>query len=439
MSEKYKPRPVSGFPELLPEIRMVEQRWLDEIRRAFESFGYVNIETPSVEEVEVLTAKGEVDKEIYAISRLQADDSDKSDTRLALHFDLTVPFARYTAQHFNSLTFPFKRYQIQKSWRGERPQVGRFREFTQCDVDVVAVDQLPLHFDAEMPLIIYDVLKRLGLENESRLHISNRRILDGFLAGLGIAHIVEVKRALDKKDKITREVLVQLLSTEGLDTKQIDKCLSLIEIQSHDASFAEQVRTLGVQHELLDIGLTELQFVMQQLAHLPNGFALADLSIVRGLDYYTGTVYEGRLTSYDDFTSSVIGGGRYDDLAGGFINKKLPGVGISLGLTRLFAKLLKEGRIQPAAKTPTQILVTLPSQELRPAAAAIANQLRTAGYNVELYHSPQKTAKQLEYANRKAIPYVWFVPFDEGGEHQIKNMQSGNQAQADLNNLVLPE
>ena len=432
----YKPRPVSGFPELLPEIRMVEQRWLDEIRAAFESFGYVNIETPSVEEVEVLTAKGEVDKEIYAISRLAADEDDSREARLALHFDLTVPFARYTAQHYNQLNFPFKRYQIQKSWRGERPQEGRFREFTQCDIDVVNIDQLPLHFDAEMPLVIHAVLTRLGLD-DIRLHISNRKILDGFLHGLGVEKMTEVKRALDKKDKITRDVLVRLLNTEGLNSDQIDKCLALIEIQSADDGFAAAVRDLGVQHELLETGLGELQFVMQQLAHLPNGFALADLSIVRGLDYYTGTVYEGRLTSYADFTSSVIGGGRYDDLAGGFINRKLPGVGISLGLTRLFHKLLKEGRIQPAAKTPTQILVVLPSKDRQQLAADTANALRAQGYNVELYHAAQKTQKQLEYANKKAIPYVWFPPFDDDGTHEIKNMQSGNQKPADLHQPVL--
>ena len=438
MSEKYKPRPVSGFPELLPEIRMVEQQWLDAVRASFESFGYVNIETPSVEEVEVLTAKGEVDKEIYGIARLAEDESDKKEARLALHFDLTVPFARYTAQHFNSLNFPFKRYQIQKSWRGERPQEGRFREFTQCDIDVVNIDQLPLHFDAEMPLVIHDVLRRLGLD-DIRLHISNRRILDGFLAGIGVADPVAVKRTLDKKDKVSKDALMKMLTEQGLTSQQIDPCLALIDIQSHDDSFVQQIHALNVKSDLLDQGIAELQFVMQQLAHLPDGFALADLSIVRGLDYYTGTVYEGRLTSYDDFTSSVVGGGRYDDLAGGFINRKLPGVGISFGLTRLFAKLMKEGRIQGSAKTPTQILVVLPSEDRRGVAADTATHLRGRNYNVELYHAPQKIAKQLDYANKKAIPYVWFPPFEDGAAHEVKNMVSGNQMQADpYGNLILP-
>ncbi len=439
MSENkiYKPKQISGFPEWLPEYRAVELAWMDKIRAVFERYGFCSIETPSVEEVDALLAKGgETEKEIYTLTRLHADDHDK-DSRLALHFDLTVPLARYVAQHCNDLVFPFKRYQIQKSWRGERPQKGRFREFYQCDIDVVNVDGLPLHFDAELPAVMFEAYQSLDIP-PVEMHISNRKIIIGYLQGLGVKDIPFVTRELDKIDKIgvdkTRLILAmhfeleaqELSSRERLDLAQ--KCLDIVQIQFADNGFVEKVRTLGVANDLLDEGLKELSFVMDNLKHLPQGSVIADLGIIRGLDYYTGTVIEVR---FKDKPLSIGGGGRYDNLAGAFINQKLPGIGVSIGLTRLFAMLLDEGYIKPVAKCPTQILVVLPAEERRAEAAATAHSLRLRGVNVELYHSATKVKKQMSYAEKKGIPYVWFPPFEDGQPHEVKNMATGEQVQAD--------
>lgn len=435
MSEKakiIKPQPISGFPEWLPEIRRVEQLWQDTARRVFERYGFCSVETPSVEAVEVLAAKGVVDKEIYVLERLQADPTEKSEARLALHFDQTVPLARYVAQHFNDLSFPFKRYQMQRVWRGDRPQDGRFREFYQYDVDVIAVDNLPLHFDAEMALISYELLRELKIDGV-RLHISHRKVLQGFMAGIGVGDAAPVVRIMDKLDKIGAKGVRETLQQSGLvNDDQIAKCLALAEIQAVGAKELQQkVSALNIENEILSEGITELSFVMDYLKDLPKGAVIADLSIARGLDYYTGTVYEGRLVDDPGF-GSVIAGGRYDDLASSYINKKLPGVGISLGMTRLFSKLLKDGKLPQLAPSPTQVLVTLPNEEMRGEAQAIAQKLRARGMNVEVYHAPQKFDRQLAYANKKQIPFVWFP--DTG---QVKNMQTGAQSAADANIWIL--
>ena len=426
----YRPRPVSGFPEWLPEQRLVEQRWMDHIRKAFESYGFCSIETPSVEELDVLLAKGEVDKEIYAIQRLQADEADKSESRLALHFDVTVPFARYVAQHFNDLDFPFKRYQMQRVWRGERPQDGRFREFYQCDIDVINVDHLPLHFDAEIPAAALECVAGLDI-GPIRLHISNRKILDGYLAGLGIEDRVPVIRILDRFDKIGSDGVMAALTGElGMAEDLARKAHALATIQTSDSSFGAQVRALGVEHETLEEGVSELEFVMDYLVReVPEADILADLSIARGFDYYTGTVYEGRFTELPGF-GSVIAGGRYDDLAGSYINRRLPGVGISIGLTRIFGKMVADGMLKTGPKTPTQVLVALPSEERRELAAETAKTLRKRGMNVEMFHAATKIGKQIGYASKKGIPYVWFPPFEDGQPHEVKSMETGEQIAA---------
>ncbi|MCZ6680867.1 MAG: ATP phosphoribosyltransferase regulatory subunit, partial [Candidatus Poribacteria bacterium] len=274
----YRPRPISGFPEWLPEQRLVELKWIDKIRRTFESFGFCSIETPSVEELDVLLAKGETDNEIYTLTRFQADQHDTSDARLALHYDLTVPLARYVAQHFNALVFPFKRYQIQRVWRGERPQDGRYREFYQGDIDVINVDGLPLHFDAEMPAIIYDTLRSLDI-GEIQIRISNRKILEGYFKGLGIEDTVAAIRIVDKLDKIGEgEVTSTLQSALNLSPELVQRCLAIATIRATDASFVEQVEALDVRSDLLDEGLNELVFVMEELGMLIRGGVLADLS-----------------------------------------------------------------------------------------------------------------------------------------------------------------
>jgi histidyl-tRNA synthetase len=489
MSEQkiYKPKPISGFPEWLPEYRAIELQWMDKIRKVFERYGFCSIETPSVEEIEALEAKGgETEKEIYVLGRIHDDgnpqliadmykyhlkqgkakeeafgtikkdltnffshnmDSEAAsikasdqilalmaakETRLALHFDLTVPMARYVAQHFNDLVFPFKRYQIQRVWRGERPQKGRAREFYQCDIDVVNVDSLPLHFDAELPAVMFEAYQALDIP-PIEMHLNNRKIIIGYLEGIGIKDIPFVTRELDKLGKLGVEKLTKILtdSFQG-DAALAQKCLALAQIQSSDNSFADKIRALGITNELLEQGLSELTFVMDNLQHLPKGSVIADLGIIRGLDYYTGTVVE---VYFKDKPGMAIGsGGRYDNLAGSFISQKLPGIGVSIGLTRLFWILLEDGYIKPGPKSPTQILVVLPEESRRAEAAETARQLRQLGYNVELFHSDSKVKRQLSYAERKGIPFVWFPPFEDGKQHEVKNMATGTQSQVNLSN-----
>lgn len=424
-----RPTPISGFPEWTPQIRAVEQRWLDHIRAGFESFGFASVETPSVESLDVLMAKGETSQEVYTLHRLQADAEDDSDARLGLHFDLTVPFARYVAQHFNELTFPFKRYQMQRVWRGERPQEGRFREFTQCDIDVINVDSVPLHFDAELPRIVHRVLSGLDIPAWT-LNVNNRKVLQGFYEGLGIKDPTAVIRAVDKLHKIGDDGVRELLLADGLTDTQADSCLELARVRGTGTGVVERVRALGVSSELLDEGLEELTFVLDDLSDLPEGSVVADLSIARGLDYYTGTVYEA---SFDDDPGygSICAGGRYEDLAGQFIRRRLPGVGLSIGLTRIFAKLVAEGRIEEGRVCPTDVMVVVPNAEQRREALRTGELLRERGFNTEVFHATSKIGRQIQYASKKGIPFVWFPPFGEDGTHEVKDMGSGEQVPAD--------
>ena len=380
--------------------------------------------------MEVLRAKGEVDKEIYVLERLHKDDQEKSDARLALHFDQTVPLARYVAQHFNELDFPFKRYQMQRVWRGERPQAGRFREFYQCDIDVIGVDHVPIHFDGELAAIMVDILRGLNI-GPFQMQISNRKILMGLCEGLGITDTLPVTRAIDKIEKIGVDGTRKLLTEAHVPAQNIETLITFAQIKTENENFVEQVLALGVENATLAEGVAELASVMAQLTHIERGYVVADLSIVRGLDYYTGTVYETKLLENRDF-GSICSGGRYDDLAGSYINKHLPGVGISIGLSRLFDYMRINGKLGDITrKCPTDVLVCVPSDEKRIEAATVANTLRHRGMNVELYHSAQKIKKQMEYAVRKGIPFVWFPPFDDNGNHEVKNMTTGEQVHAD--------
>ncbi len=438
----YKAKAISGYPEWLPEYRVIELQWFDAIRSVFESYGYSSIETPSVEELDALMAKGASDKEIYTLARLQADEEskkDKSDARLALHFDLTVPLARYVSQHFNNLIFPFKRYQMQRVWRGERPQKGRFREFYQCDIDVINIDNLPLHFDAEMPRVMHEIYQKLNLPEKIQIRISNRKVLVGYLLGLGIAEdmIADVTRILDKIEKIGSDNVVKQLTDDlGLDTKLAEQSLALSKIRGGKAKeLINAVKALGVNNDLLEQGLTELFFVLDNLSDLPDGDVIGDLSIVRGLDYYTGTILEAYIVSDTDF-GAVGSGGRYEDLTGSFINKKMPGIGISIGLTRLFSWMVDGGHLEPQRFSSTDILVVQSSSESYEVSMQTANILRNRGFNVELFHSAVKIKKQLSYAEKKGIPYVWFPPFEGVDVHEVKDMKSRVQLVADPENYI---
>lgn len=454
MSEKkqkkkiYKPTPISGFPEWLPEVRKAEQAWFDHIRRVFESYGFCNIETPSVETLDAINAKGgdggaDVDKEVYVLERLHKEENDK-DTRLALHFDQTVPFARYTAQHFNDLIFPFKRYQIQRVWRGERPQAGRFREFYQCDIDVINVDTLPLHFDAEMPAIIWETLSSLpGMENEKFvIRISNRKILMGMLENIGITDdetITHVTRCIDKLEKIGYEKTIeQIGSLDFIDqnpnsglccNETMQGIISIVNFCGNGRFFnSDDLRDaftdapdIDSSNETLQDGIKELSFILDQLTHLPKGSVAADLRIVRGLDYYTGTVYE-TVFANDVNYGSICSGGRYDDLAGNYIKKHLPGVGISIGFSRLFDRIRTQGKLPSSGVSPADVLVVLWDEDKRDEMNKTAQALRASGHNVETFHSSSKLKRQLAYAEKKGIPYVWFPPFDDDSQHEVKKM-----------------
>ncbi len=430
MIEKQKLKAISGFPEWLPELRIVELKWLDTIRALFESYGYASIETRSIEPVDVLLKQGDTDKEIYAIRRLLAEPGETATPEHALHYDMTVPMARYVAANLNDLVFPFKRYQMQKAWRGERPQEGRFREFYQCDVDVVDVREIPLHFDAEMPAIMFEALDRLDV-GTTVTKINNRKILQGYYEGLGIADPGNAIRIVDKLDKIGAAGVSNMLAGElGLGPDAIGKILALTEIKGGDSRVLAAVEKLGVKSAVLEQGLHELGFVLDALKRFPAGAFVADLSIARGLAYYTGSVYETKLADFPDFPT-VCGGGRYDNLVGSLINKRLPGIGISIGLTRIFWKLHKEGRIAAKRKTPTDVLVLFPRGGDYATVAGVATALRGRGIKVEMYHEDRKADAQFKYATDKGIPYVWFLPAAPGTPHHVKALVSGEQHEAD--------
>jgi histidyl-tRNA synthetase len=344
-----RPRPLSGFPEWTPDQRIVEQALLDHLRSAFELHGFSSVETRSVEPLTTLLAEGETSKEVYALRRASADPDDGQGD-LGLHFDLTVPTARYVLEHAPTLAFPWRRYQIQKSWRGERPQEGRYREFLQADIDVIGRGSLPVHYDAEMPVVMAEALRGLPLPPIT-VHANNRKVAEGFYRGLGIADPVPVLRTVDKIDKVgPGEVRRLLVEQVGCTAAQAEACLGLAAIQAADGSFADRVRALGVSDDLLDEGLAELADLVEEVHRAAPGLLVADLRIARGLDYYTGTVYETTLAGHEDL-GSICSGGRYDDLARG-ADEVYPGVGISLGVTRLLGRLFGRGALRPCPPPP---------------------------------------------------------------------------------------
>jgi histidyl-tRNA synthetase len=413
-----KARPISGFPEWLPEQRIVEQRLLDGIRTQFELFGFAPIETRAVEPLDQLLAKGETDKEIYTLRRLQGGEHDEA--QVGLHFDLTVPLARYVAQHLNDLRFPFKRYQIQKAWRGERPQEGRYREFTQADIDVIGRGSLSLHFDAELPLIVHEVFAALPDLPPVTVRFNNRKVVEGVMRGLGVEDVTPVMRALDKLDKRGPERVAEDLRELGAPAEK------LLEMAHLRGDVVEGVRGLGVEHELLDEGLEELRFVMDAV---DGARVVPDLSIVRGLDYYTGTVYEAVLEGHES-VGAICSGGRYDNLVEGG-RDKLPGNGVSIGVTRILGRLFGQDALPVGAKTPTQVLVALTSEEERGRARDVAAKLRARGIATEVFHEPVKFGKQISYADGKGIPYVWFT--DSG---EVKDLRSGDQRATSVEEFV---
>ncbi len=425
-----KPKPISGFPEWNPAQTLAEQRFLRTASHTYELFGYTPLDTPAVERVEILTAKGVVDKEIYALERLREESRKDGPPELGLRFDLTVPLARYVALHYGVLSFPFKRYHIGKVWRGERPQEGRFREFYQADIDVIAEDHLPLHFDAEMPRVVLEIFGKLGLE--VRVRINNRKLLLALYRATAVPEEVlsEVLRETDKLEKIGPEELRRSLLGLQLSERSADLCLELANTRGTLAQVTQHLQKLGLESVLDSEGFLELSEVAAGMSDLdPESWHL-DLGIVRGLDYYTGTIYETELLSHPEL-GSVCSGGRYEDLASGFIKRKLPGVGISIGVSRLVSALLASDSLPTHRHCPTEVLIVLPDDQARGKCTEIAQHLRAKGIPTEVFHQPQNMKKQLRYADRKGIPQVLFPHLysTDDPKVEIKNLQSGNQVE----------
>lgn len=421
-----------GFLELLPAEQIVFDRMKDDIRSVFESFGFVPMDTPAIERAEVLLAKagGETEKQIYEFK--------KGDNDLALRFDLTVPLARYVAENFRNLAFPFRRYQIGKVYRGESPQKGRYREFYQCDVDIIGNGELSLINDAEMPAVIFAVFSKLNI-GKFEIRLSNRKLINGLLSSLALQdNSVEVMRIIDKMDKVGKSEVSKYLLEAGVSKDSIERIFDFIEISGDNNSVIESLKKLNITDETFVIGVKELDEVVANIRKLgvPESAFVVDLTIARGLDYYTGTVYETRLVDYPKL-GSVCSGGRFDNLASKYTEQKLPGVGISIGLTRLFSQLKDAGLIEFNCSTLSKVLVIPLSEDISPA-LEIANDLRTSGISTEIYLEEAKMKSKLSYADKIKVPYVVLVGDDEikSGKFSVKNMKTGEQVEVSKSEII---
>ena len=423
--EIIKPRTLSGFMELLPDKQIQFETMVDILRRTYASYGFAPLDTPAIEDAQILLAKsgGETEKQIY---RFQKGDSD-----LALRFDLTVPLAKYVALHYSDLAFPFRRFQISKVYRGERAQRGRFREFYQADIDIIGDGKLDILNEAEIPAIIYKVFRGFGL-SRFQIRVNNRKILNGFYAMLGLsAQSGDIMRTVDKLDKIGADkVKVILMEDCGLSEAQAEEILTFIAIRGTNAQVIAALEGYTGKNEMFDQGLTELKTVTANLSAfgVPEENFAVDLTIARGLDYYTGTVYETTLLDHPEI-GSVCSGGRYDNLAGYYIEKDLPGVGISIGLTRLFYVLDEQGLLNPALPSAPADALVLPMTESAAPAIALAETLRSAGLRVQLYGEQKKFKQKMAYANKLGVPFAVLLGEDEIAEGvcSVKNMQTGEQ------------
>lgn len=429
---KVEPKTLPGFMELLPQEQILFNQMKEKIRKSYEKFGFLPLNTPIIEKAEVLLAKagGETEKQIYRFN--------KGDNDLALRFDLTVPLAKYITQYYNSLNFPFKRYQIGKVYRGERPQKGRFREFYQCDIDIIGDGELSVVNDAEIPSIIYATIKELGFENFT-ICINNRKILNGLFKELNQENTsVEIMRIIDKLEKIGVNNVIASLQEIGVDQKAIDNIIQFIQIDGNNDEKISKLEALNFKNEMFNEGLNELKEVIKYIRTfgVPETHFKVDLTIARGLDYYTGTVYETFLNEYRE-VGSVCSGGRYDNLAEFYTDKKLPGVGVSIGLTRLFYKLNELQAIKETQKSIAKVLVA-PMTENIETALKTASYLRNEGINTEVYLENKKIKAKFKYADRLQIPYVITIGEDEiqNNTVSLKNMENGEQATLTIEEVV---
>ena len=423
--ERIKPRTLSGFMELLPDKQIQMERIMGVLKDTYSRYGFAPLDTPAIEDAQILLAKGggETEKQIY---RFQKGDSD-----LALRFDLTVPLAKYVALHYNDLAFPFRRYQISKVYRGERAQRGRFREFYQADIDIIGDGKLDILNEAEIPAIIYQVFRGFGL-TRFQIRVNNRKILNGFYDMLGLSEKSgDIMRTVDKLDKIGKEKVGEILREDcGLTQEETEQILDFMAISGTNEQVLSALSGYRGRNEMFDQGLTELEAVTRNLAAfgVPRENFGVDLTIARGLDYYTGTVYETTLLDHPEI-GSVCSGGRYDNLAGYYIDKALPGVGISIGLTRLFYVLDEQGLLNDKLPTAPADALVLPMTADPAPAIALAQSLREEGLRVQLYGEQKKFKQKMTYADKLGVPFVVLLGEDElaQGKCSVKNMTTGEQ------------
>ena len=420
---KTEPRTLTGTMELLPNEQILLNQMKDKIEKTYQKFGFLPMDTPILERSDVLLAKagGETEKQIYQFTKGEND--------LCLRFDLTVPLAKYVAKNYGNLSFPFRRYQIGKVYRGERPQKGRFREFYQCDIDIIGDGELDMINDAELPSVIYTIFKELGF-NDFTICINNRKVLNGLFESLGKKEeTIGILRIIDKLDKIGKEAVMELLEEESLTKEQIEKIMEFIAIDGTSDEKIGKLQELKIENETYNKGIEELKEVVKyiRLFGVPEENFKVDLTIARGLDYYTGTVYETFLNDYREI-GSVCSGGRYENLAEYYTDKRLPGVGISIGLTRLFYKLNELNLIQAKEKSVAKILIVPMIEDLEKP-IALATNLRKLGIKTEIYLTNKKLKAKLKYADKLKIPYIAVIGEDEitSNQLQIKNMESGQE------------
>ncbi len=430
--EKVQPRTLPGFMELLPNEQIVFNDIKEKIQKSYERFGFLPLDTPIIEDAEVLLAKagGETEKQIYRFNKGEND--------LALRFDLTVPLAKYVSEYYGELSFPFKRYQIGKVYRGEKAQAGRYREFYQCDVDIIGDGELSIIHDAEIPSIIYTTFKELGFEKFT-IHINNRKILNGIFDEIGsIDKTTDILRIIDKIEKIGAEKVQEELSGLGIAEKEIQTIMNFIKISGTNSEKIQTLKELGIKSEIFSTGLNELEQVINliKVCGVPEKNFEIDLTIARGLDYYTGTVYETFLDDYKKL-GSVCSGGRYENLAEYYTDKKLPGVGISIGLTRFFYQARKEGLIKSEKTSISKVLV-LPMTNNLEKCMEVTSKLREAKINTEIYLEDKKIKAKFKYADKLNIPFAVVIGDDEIANNKVtlKNMTTGEQEALPIENVI---
>ena len=430
---KTEPRTLAGFMELMPNEQILFEQIKRKIEKAYQKFGFLPLDTPILELSEVLLAKagGETEKQIYRF--------EKGDTDISMRFDLTVPLAKYVTKNYGNLSFPFRRYQIGKVYRGERTQKGRFREFYQCDIDIIGDGELSVINDAELPSVIYNIFKELGFDDFT-ICINNRKILNGLFESLNQKdNSVEILRTIDKIEKIGKEAVIKELQKFNVTKEAIETIINFIEIKGNTDEKLQKLKDLNIENETFKLGLEELTQVVKnvRLFGVPNTNFKVDLTIARGLDYYTGTVYETFLNQYREI-GSICSGGRYENLAEYYTDKKLPGVGISIGLTRLFYKLNELNLINADKKSIAEVLI-VPMVEDMSVPIKIANILRERDINTEVFLNDKKLKAKMKYADKLEIPYVIVVGEDEinSGVVKIKNMKTGEEKDWNFNKILV--